>query len=66
MEFVGYELDWRDPIMGLLPMENFAIYADGYFVPPKDGDYTFYVAADDVLELYMSTEPDSNDPSKLV
>ena len=40
-EFIGYELDWKDATMGLLPMDNFFIYADGYFTPPVDGNYLY-------------------------
>ena len=30
----------------------------GFFVPPKDDDYTFMIRSDDSSELYLSTDDD--------
>ncbi len=36
-------------------VDYFAARLRGYFTAPQTGNYTFYVAADDVAELYLST-----------
>lgn len=30
------------------------MYVRGYFKPPRDGQYTFYLAADDTAKLYFN------------
>jgi len=32
---------------GRLPIQNYGHYIEGFFVPPIDGDYKFYVSGDD-------------------
>ena len=38
--------------------DNYGERWRGYVCPPFDGDYTFYVAADDTSQLYLSTDTD--------
>lgn len=46
--------------------ENFGTRIRGYLHPPKTGDYTFWVAADDEAELWLSTSDDPNDKVRIV
>ncbi len=41
--------------------DNYASRITGYLYPPKDGNYTFWIASNDQAELYLST---SDDPKK--
>jgi hypothetical protein len=38
--------------------EGYANRVFGYFIPPVDGDYVFYIAADDDSDLFLSTDAD--------
>jgi len=38
------------------PVDHFSARWTGYFVPPKEDDYTFYVSADDGARLYIDGE----------
>jgi len=43
-EFIGYETSWNLPPFGILPLNNYGVYASGYFIPPIDGKF--------ILNLY--------------
>jgi hypothetical protein len=30
---------------------------NGYFIPPVDGNYTFFLSGDDLVKLYISKTP---------
>ena len=36
--------------------DNYASRISGYFIPPADGNYVFFIAADDDADLYLSTD----------
>lgn len=36
--------------------DNYASKVSGYFVPPSNGDYVFFLASDDQSNLYLSTD----------
>jgi len=36
--------------------DNYSSRVSGYFVPPSNGDYVFFLAADDAANLYLSTD----------
>jgi hypothetical protein len=36
--------------------DSFGIRLRGFLVPPKSGDYTFWIAADDTAELWLGTD----------
>ena len=38
--------------------DNYGVRLSGLLCAPVDGDYTFYVAGDDYVELYLSTDND--------
>lgn len=41
---------------GFKDNDHFGERYRGYLCPPADGDYTFWIAADDIAELYLSTD----------
>ena len=43
--------DWAD---------NYAARLSGYFTPPANGNYVFFVCADDEADLYLSTDESSS------
>jgi hypothetical protein len=43
---------------GFEDYENYGERYRGYLCPPNDGRFTFWVAGDDVAELYLSTDTD--------
>lgn len=45
--------------------DNYGVQMIGYFYPPSTGDYTFYLAADDGANLYLSTD-DTSANKKLI
>ena len=42
-------VDWRD---------NYGERARGWLYPPEDGEYTFWIAGDDFMDLMLSTDDD--------
>ena len=38
--------------------DNYGTQVQGYFYPPSTGDYVFYISADDLANLYLSTDDD--------
>ncbi len=38
----------------------------GYFVPPRTGNYRFYVSVDDQAQVYLNKVPRDTDPSNAV
>ncbi len=40
-------------------LEHFGQYSRGWIVPPADGQYRFFLAADDTCEFWLSTSADS-------
>jgi hypothetical protein len=40
--------------------DNYGSRLSGWLVPPKSGDYTFWIASDDDSELWLSTDLDPN------
>ncbi len=36
--------------------DNYASRVSGYFIPPSNGDYVFFLASDDQSNLYLSTD----------
>ncbi|XP_072177767.1 fibrocystin-L-like [Diadema setosum] len=45
--------------------ERFASRLTGYFVPPHDGDYTFYVRGDDYVQFWLSNSSSPDDVKRL-
>ncbi len=45
--------------------DNYGVQLVGYFHPPTNGDYTFYICADDNAQLWLSTD-DSPANKKLI
>jgi len=37
------------PPYGKVPTSNYGHYIEGFFVPPINGNYKFYVAGDDIV-----------------
>ncbi len=47
-------------------IDNYGARIHGYIHPPQTGDYTFWVAADDQAELWLSTTDKANDKIRIV
>jgi hypothetical protein len=45
--------------------EHFASRTRGYICPPQSGQYTFYLAADDLAELWLSTDGNPANKQKI-
>ena len=45
--------------------DNYGIEASGYLHPKETGDYTFYLAADDGAEVWLSTDDDAANGVKI-
>jgi uncharacterized repeat protein (TIGR01451 family) len=66
-DVVGYlnSLDYRSvpPLTGN-GMENYGVRITGYFVPPSNGVYRFFIRSDDASQLFMNTNAvNSTDPA---
>jgi hypothetical protein len=45
--------------------DNYAGRIRGYICPPQSGNYTFWISGDDATELYLSTDADPANKSKI-
>ncbi len=45
--------------------DNYGTRMRGYIYPPTTGDYTFWIASDNGSELWLSTDDDPNNASKI-
>ncbi|MHC4640923.1 MAG: LamG-like jellyroll fold domain-containing protein [Planctomycetota bacterium] len=45
--------------------DNYGARMQGYLVPDTSGDYTFWIAGDDSIELWLSTDEDSCNLAKI-
>lgn len=46
--------------------DNYGQRVRGYFVAPENGEYKFYSSCDDMCELYLSMDSQSNHVSKIL
>ncbi len=48
---------WKDSFKQVdRGIDNYGIRAHAYLTPPADGDYTFWIASDDLGQLWLSTD----------
>ena len=45
--------------------DNYGARIRGYICPPQTGNYTFWIAADDASELWLSTDDNPNNKTKI-